>query len=405
MKALLVLSACILAFGMTAAQPAFAAGTWDGYVTLSSSGYTFTSTTSILYSPNFFIDCPQWAGSDCQWKISGGHSIDNIAYTSFDVPSVSYRGTLEHNGDPRSCAYAWSAADAIIIIVQQYSYIVSSDMWQSPQACLAAPPQCMLSVSTGGGGSLSPNPSGYADCGSLIRITAVPASGYYFCNWEGDIYSSSPTIEFVLDHDMFLVAYFEPEPPPPPPPPIDDCINQECSPIVINFEVGGYKLTGSGSPVSFDIAATGHPVFIGWTAAGADEAFLCWDRNHNGTIDSGAELFGNSTPLKNGWPAPNGFVALSEYDDNRDGVIDEHDQIWWQLLLWRDLNHDGVSQLSEIVPLAGSGCTKIDLEYHWTGRRDVFGNLFKYQGTVWLANSAGRAIPSPIYDIDFVRVR
>src|SRR5438034_7188492 len=74
--------------------------------------------------------------------------------------------------------------------------------------------------------------------------------------------------------------------------------NDACSPIIINFENGGYRLTGAESPVTFDIAATGQPVTIGWTAAGADEAFLCLDRDHNGQIDSGAELFGSATRLK-----------------------------------------------------------------------------------------------------------
>jgi len=42
------------------------------------------------------------------------------------------------------------------------------------------------------------------------------------------------------------------------------------------------------------------------------------------------------------------FVALAEYDENQDVVIDENDAIWTQLLLWRDLNHDGISQPSEM---------------------------------------------------------
>src|ERR1043165_1278367 len=88
--------------------------------------------------------------------------------------------------------------------------------------------------------------------------------------------------------------------------------NDRCSPIVINFAGGGYQLTGADSPVVFDIAATGQPVRIGWTAAGADEAFLCLDRNHNGRIDNGAELFGSATPLKDGSRALNGFPALAE---------------------------------------------------------------------------------------------
>jgi len=171
-----------------------------------------------------------------------------------------------------------------------------------------------------------------------------------------------------------------------------------CSPIVINFENGGYRLTGADSPVTFDIAAAGQPVRIGWTAAGVDEAFLCLDRNGNGKIDNGAEMFGSSTPLKDGTRAPNGFVALAEFDDNHDGIIDERDAVWNRLLLWRDLNHDGISQPNELAPVVGSGLTAISLDYHYTGRRDVSGNTFRYESQVWIPT------PRPVYDIFFRRV-
>lgn len=180
--------------------------------------------------------------------------------------------------------------------------------------------------------------------------------------------------------------------------------NDACSPIVINFESGGYRLTGADSPVTFDIAATGQPVRIGWTAAGADEAFLALDRNHNGKIDSGAELFGSATPLSDGTRASNGFVALAEFDDNHDRVIDEKDAIWSQLLLWRDLNHDGVSEPNEITPVAGSGLTAISLDYHWTGRRDISVNLFRYESQVTIQAAANQPTPRSVYDIFFRRV-
>lgn len=181
--------------------------------------------------------------------------------------------------------------------------------------------------------------------------------------------------------------------------------NDRCSPIVINFENGGYRLTGADSAVSFDIAATGRPVTIGWTAAGADEAFLSLDRNQNGRIDNGAELFGTATPLKNGTRAPNGFAALAELDDNHDGLIDHQDAIWSQLLLWRDRNHDGISQPDELAPVAGSGLTAITLDYHWTGRRDASGNLFRYESQAMIQAGSHHATMRPIYDIFFRRVQ
>jgi hypothetical protein len=88
-------------------------------------------------------------------------------------------------------------------------------------------------------------------------------------------------------------------------------------------------------------------------------------------------LFGNFTPLQNGQPAKNGFEALREFDTNGDGVIDNRDPIWSRLMLWKDLNHNGISEQNEILPIVESGVTSIDLHYHWTGRRDRWGNAFR----------------------------
>lgn len=154
----------------------------------------------------------------------------------------------------------------------------------------------------------------------------------------------------------------------------------------------------------FDIAASGTPSRIGWTAAGSDEAFLCFDRNYNGKIDSGAELFGTATLLKNGQRAPNGFVVLQQFDTNGDGVIDAKDRIWPHLMLWRDFNHDGISQPEELQYITASDVQAIDLDYHWSGRRDSYGNLFKYESKVWLRSKANQKYAKPVYDIFFVPV-
>lgn len=198
--------------------------------------------------------------------------------------------------------------------------------------------------------------------------------------------------------------------PDPPPTPGDGaeqksddngCTGSCNSPIVINLGGGAYSLSGAGDPVAFDIDANGTLDHIGWTAAGAPLAFLALDRNHNGTIDNGSELFGNHTALPNGTVAANGFDALVPYDLNHDGTIDQNDPVWSLLVLWTDQNHDGVSQVSEITPVSQSALIGIGLDYHWTGRRDVSGNTFRYQSSVWIGSSR-RSTPRPAYDIFFV---
>ncbi len=183
-----------------------------------------------------------------------------------------------------------------------------------------------------------------------------------------------------------------------------DPLHDPYCPIVISFANGNYRLSGADAPVTFDILATGEPVRMGWTAADADHAFLCIDVNQNGTIDSGAELFGNAVVMSDGRRATNGFEALSSFDDNGDGIMNAADELWPHLLLWRDRNHDAVSQPDELTAVTASGVSAIELEYHWTGRRDVSGNTFRYASKVWIGEAGKPATPRPVYDIFFVAV-
>jgi len=200
------------------------------------------------------------------------------------------------------------------------------------------------------------------------------------------------------------VCFFGPPPPPPPMSSGTTCDGTtgsgDCgadTPIVLNMSDGPYETSGLGDPVLFDIKANGSRSEMTWTARHTPMAFLALDRDGNGAIDSGAELFGNHTPLPGGGVAANGYEALRAFDSNGDGVIDANDPVWSQLLLWIDANHDGVSQPDELQPISESGITAIELAYHWTGRLDANGNLFRYEGHVRL----GRQRRS-CYDIFFL---
>jgi len=183
----------------------------------------------------------------------------------------------------------------------------------------------------------------------------------------------------------------------------DDIVCQG-SPIVINLGRGPYELTGLDNPVRFDLNANGVPELVAWTAPDADLAFLWLDRNADGTVNNGSELFGNYTRLGNGRLAINGFEALREFDSNGDGVIDASDAIWRQLRLWVDRNHDGIAQPDEITPITASPIVAISLDYHWSGHRDRWGNAFKYQATITLKEAGGRTVPRAVYDIYFLRM-
>lgn len=158
------------------------------------------------------------------------------------------------------------------------------------------------------------------------------------------------------------------------------------SPIVIDIDESGFSMTDATHGVVFDILNDGVPLQVSWTSATSTNAFLALDRNGNGKIDSGKELFGNLTPQPPSQDA-NGFLALAEFDKpqrggNRDGVISKNDAIFNSLRLWQDNNHNGVSEASELHGLQELGAKSIDLEYRESRRVDQYGNRFRYRAKV-----------------------
>ena len=168
------------------------------------------------------------------------------------------------------------------------------------------------------------------------------------------------------------------------------------SPIIVNLTNGPYRLSGTDDAVHFDIDADREPNHLTWTARGTAMAFLALDRNGNGAIDDGSELFGNWTMLRSGVRAANGFEALKEFDSNGDRVVDARDRGWQALLLWTDVDHDGVSQSAELQRVDGSIVRAFDTMHHWTSRRDPSGNYLGYQS---LADLGGRT--RAVYDVFF----
>ncbi|CAN91961.1 putative hemolysin-type calcium binding protein [Sorangium cellulosum So ce56] len=143
------------------------------------------------------------------------------------------------------------------------------------------------------------------------------------------------------------------------------------TPLVLSFEERPVEYVTAMSG-AFDLSGLGATIATDWPTAATP--WLALDRDGNGAIDGGEELFGSATVLSSGARADNGFTALRELDTDGDGRITARDEAWSRLVLWSDRDANRASSAGELEPLASRGLVAIELSYGRDRRCDARGN-------------------------------
>lgn len=166
---------------------------------------------------------------------------------------------------------------------------------------------------------------------------------------------------------------------------VNDCFNaardwvRRIDPLVLDLDGDGVETIGANGTVLFDHDGDGNKHASGWIKP--DDGLLVLDRNGNGLIDNGAELFGVETVLANGEKATDGFAALASLDSNSDGLFDASDAQYGNVQVWRDLNQNGISETNELKTLAETGVASIDLNAAASSTNLAGGNRMVATGT------------------------
>lgn len=150
-------------------------------------------------------------------------------------------------------------------------------------------------------------------------------------------------------------------------------------PIVLDLGNNGFNPTSLNGGVNFDLDGNGMAERINWIQG--DDAILAYDKNEDGVINDGTEVFGDNTILKSGEKAANGFEALAEFDSNGDGIINAEDERFEQLLVWQDLNGNGISDEGELKTLTDMHIESINLDYSKLSTNTKSGTVLGNVGT------------------------
>ncbi len=142
-------------------------------------------------------------------------------------------------------------------------------------------------------------------------------------------------------------------------------------PLLIDLDGDGIETTTIQNGVYFDHENDGFAESSSWV--GEDDGILAFDKDNNGYIDDGNEIFGDNYIKSDGSKATSGFDALSDFDSNHDGVINSQDEKYSQLKI---LKGDG-----SLLTLEEAGIESINLNSTVSNIVDASGNTQLTTGT------------------------
>ncbi len=246
---------------------------------------------------------------------------------------------------------------------------------------------------------------------SVVAVACGPAQP--FDDMATDGLNGSATADAGMQH---------PPPPPPPPKPGDcplpkpmtdcgswaghpfevECVDRgsgpewQCpaTPLVLAFDAEPVLFTPA-TGARFDLTGSGDGVSTDWPTA--HTPWLALDRNHNGVIDDATELFGSAVRLADGRNATNGFEALAELDDNRDGVVDANDRRFGALSVWADRDGDRATGQGELRP--ARELVSLSLEYRALPSCDRRGNCGIERAAFTWADARGGLHRGEVVDV------
>jgi hypothetical protein len=173
------------------------------------------------------------------------------------------------------------------------------------------------------------------------------------------------------------------------------------TPLVLSFDGAPVELVADAAH-SFDLNGAESRV-TDWPAARTP--WLALDRDGDGRIGDGSELFGSMTVLSSGARAPDGFAALRELDADGDGRLTPADPAFAGLVLWADRDGDRRSSPDEIAPLSAYEILSIDLDDHVETRCDARGNCEVERASFQYRDAAGVVRTGAVVDVHLAAQR